>query len=45
MWQMVHIGGVIAEELGADVKTVKMAALFHDMCFIDNILQKYEKGI
>jgi len=29
--EMVHIGGVIAEELGADVKTVKMAALFHDI--------------
>ena len=29
--EMVHIAGVIAEELGADVKTVKIAALFHDI--------------
>jgi len=29
--EMAHIAGVIAEELGADVKTAKYAALIHDM--------------
>ncbi len=29
--EMVHISGVIAEELDADVKITKMAALFHDI--------------
>ena len=29
--EMAHIAGLIAEEIGADVKTVKTAALLHDM--------------
>lgn len=29
--EMAHIAGVIAEELGADVRVVKTAALFHDI--------------
>ena len=29
--EMAHIAGVIAEEIGADVKTVKYAALVHDL--------------
>jgi len=29
--EMAHIAGIIAEELGADVKTAKYAALIHDM--------------
>jgi ribonuclease Y len=29
--EMTHIAGMIAEELGADVKTVKYAALVHDL--------------
>lgn len=29
--EMAHIGGMIAEELGADVKTTKYAALTHDI--------------
>ncbi len=29
--EMAHIAGLIAEEIGADVKTVKIAALLHDM--------------
>ncbi len=29
--EMAHMAGMIAEELGADVKTVKYAALIHDM--------------
>lgn len=29
--EMAHIAGLIAEEIGADVQTVKVAALFHDI--------------
>lgn len=29
--EMAHIAGILAEELGADVKTAKYAALIHDM--------------
>lgn len=29
--EMAHIAGLIAEEIGADIKTVKTAALLHDM--------------
>ena len=28
---MAHMAGIIAEQLGADVKTAKYAALIHDM--------------